>query len=100
MAEVRDDLVPMDGFTNSSVRFAGFDAIPGQNGARIRFEITDEDRYVLGTFSIDVEPQAEGTVDAVVVEGYRRMKDVLRQWLHGVDVMHRSYAKRLAPDDE
>ena len=99
MAEVPDHLVPRDGLTNSSVEFVGFDAVPGQSGARIRFDIFDEDQDYLTTFAIYVGPQPAGTIDALIVEGHRKMRDVLRQWLHGVDMMHKAYA-RPKPDVE
>ena len=93
MAEVPDHLVPTDGLTNSSVKFAGLDALPGRNGARIRFDIFDEGQSYVATFSFDIGPRPEGTIDALVAEGHRKMRDVLRQWLHGVDMMHQAYSK-------
>lgn len=33
MAEIDDDLVPQDGLTNSTVRFAGLDAIENGGGS-------------------------------------------------------------------
>ena len=93
MAEVPEYLVPTDGLTNSSVKFAGLDAIRGMNGARIRFDIFDEDQAYVATFAFDVGPQSEGAIDALVAEGHRKMRDILRQWLHGVDMMHQAYSK-------
>lgn len=92
MPEVAEDLVPTDGLTNSSIKLAGLDVIPG--GARLRFEISDEDQSYVGTFAVTVGAMPQGTVDAMIAEGYRQMKDVVRQWLHGLDVMHKAYSKR------
>ena len=96
MAEVRDDLVPTDGLTNSFVRFAGLDTVKGSGAATLRFDIHDEDGDYLGTFPITVCVQTEGSIDSMVAEGHRQMKNVLRQWLHGMDVLHQAYSKRLA----
>jgi hypothetical protein len=94
MAEVEDDLVPGDGFTNSSIQFAGFDSIEGTGGGTFRFNITDENQNYLATFEVCVGVQPEGTIDAMMIEAHRRMRDVLRQWLHGVHVMHKHYSER------
>jgi len=94
MAEVPDYLVPTDGLTNSSVRFAGLDTISGKNGARVKFDIFDEDEEYVATFAFDVGPQPEETIDSIVAEAHRRMRDMIRQWLHDVDVMHRHYSKQ------
>ncbi len=94
MAEIDDELVPMDGLTNTAIRFAGFDTMPSTGAALVRFEMLDEDGDRFATFSIEVDARAEGTTDALIAEGHRQMRDVLRQWLYRVDRAYRRYSAR------
>ncbi|AKM09310.1 hypothetical protein [Croceicoccus naphthovorans] len=93
MAEVPDHLVPSDGFTNSTVRYAGFDAIPGESGASHRFEFVDGDGRVIGTYRIETKPTSDGTIDAMVAGAHRQMTNVLRQWLFVTDKVRAHYEK-------
>lgn len=95
MPEVPDHLVPTDGLTNAKVRFAGLDL--WESGEQIiRFEIDDESRHRVGTFSIEVGSRRAGNADTVIADGHAKMRDVLRQWLHEVDKMERFYRKQAA----
>lgn len=96
MAEIADDLVPTDGLTNSYIRFAGLDAVPAGGAAILRFDIHDEDKRLVGTFSFPVSAQPDGTVDSMMAEGHRQMRNVLRQWLYGMDLSYRAYEERKA----
>lgn len=94
MAEVPDYLVPTDGLTNSNIALAGIDLI-GNGAINARFSITDESRDYIGTFTIEVRPNGQdGTADQMIADAYRKMTDVLRQWLHGVDTMRQMYEGR------
>ena len=96
MAEVPDYLVPTDGLTNSTMALAGIDLI-GRGGIQARFNISDEDQNYIGTFAIDVLPRgSEGTSDAMIADAYRKMSDVLRQWLYSADKMRQVYERRSA----
>jgi len=86
------DHTPETGLTNSHIRFAGFDVIKG--GARLRFELLGDDNSVMGTIPIEVGPQAEETVDAMIAEGYRILNDILRQWIAEAATHYRAYASR------
>lgn len=88
------DHTPATGLTNSHVRFAGFDVLAGGGGARLRFELLGDDKSVLGVIPIGVGPQPQGTVDAMIAEGYSILNDMLRQWMAEAAVHHRTYACR------
>lgn len=95
MPEVKDELFPTDGLTNADVQFAGLDMIKGTGGATFRFDLRDEDENYVGTFPIVVGPNEQG-VDGMIAEAHSILRDVLRQWLHQVDLMHDIYAARAA----
>jgi hypothetical protein len=97
MTDVPDHLVPADGLTNSNIALEGIDLVGG-GAINARFAITDENRDYVGTFTINVHPTGDGgTTDQMIAEAYRRMTDVLRQWLHGVDALRKVYEARQAP---
>lgn len=87
MAEVADHLVPVDGLTNSSIRYAGLDTIKDQGGATHHFDIHDEDDDYVGTFKIETPANSSGSIDAMVLDAHRQMVNVLRQWLHAADAL-------------
>ncbi|AWM01284.2 hypothetical protein [Bradyrhizobium amphicarpaeae] len=90
MPEVPDRLAPTDGLTNSKMRFSGLDL--WESGEQIiRFEIDDESRHRVGTFSIEVGSRPTGNADMVIADGHAKMRDVLRQWLHEVDKLEQFY---------
>jgi len=91
MAEIDDHLVPTEGLTNSFVEFIGLEKTTGESDVRLKFGFFDEDHDHVGSFWVDVAPQPEGTLDAMVAEGHRRMVDVLRQWLYEMDNMRKAY---------
>lgn len=91
MAEVPDHMVPTDGLTNSTLLLAGIDSLEGSGGS-LRFDIRDETGVYVGTFTVDVRPQPEGTTDALIAKGHEMMRDVLRQWLHTTEMARRHYA--------
>lgn len=83
MAEVRDELVPMNGLTDAVIRFAGMDHQP--RGAIFRFDFVSHGGDTIGTFRIPVGPQSDERIDSMVIEAHRQMRDVLRDWLYNVD---------------
>src|SRR5437773_291259 len=99
MAEVPDHLVPRDGLTNSHLRFAGLDVIPDGGAATLRFELggAEQQQPPMATIAFGIAPQAEGTVDAMLAEGYAVLRDLLRQWLYEADRHQQAFAKRAAP---
>ena len=94
MAEVPDHLVPTDGLTNSRIHFAGVDTDEMGPGVTLRFEIRDEEDDLVGVIKIPVELATEGTVDAMIAEGFVRLADMLRQWLYEADEHRQAYGKR------
>ncbi|MCA1476771.1 hypothetical protein [Bradyrhizobium sp. NBAIM08] len=83
MAEVPDHLDPTDGLTNAKIRFAGLDL--WESGEQIiRFEIDDESRHRVGTFSIEVGSRPGATATW----------SFLRQWLHVIDKMEQFYRRQ------
>jgi len=94
MVEVPEHLVPTDGLTDSSIALAGIDLIGG-GAIKARFDIRDENQVYIGTFTIPVHPRGQdGTTDQMIAEAYRSMTDVLRQWIHGVDMLRKVYEGR------
>lgn len=91
------DLTPVDGLTDSNVEFAGLDVLV-RGAAVLRFNITGEDGALIGTFRIPVAPQPDLTIDAMIVDGHRQMRDVLRTWLFRVERLRRIYAKETGSD--
>ena len=91
MAEVPDHLVPMDGLSNASIRYAGFDAAHDSGDAAHRFDIFDEDDGYVGTFKIETEPNVHNSIDQMVREAHQKMTNVLRQllWLTNVTYQNR-----------
>jgi hypothetical protein len=94
MAEVPDYLVPTDGLTNSSIMLEGID-FAARGGANFRFRITDEQQQYVSTYMIHV-PAQNKSMDHMLAEAHRRLRDVLRQWLHMTNVIHRHHEKRAA----
>jgi hypothetical protein len=99
MAEVPDHLVPTDGLTNSRIHFAGLDTDEMGPGVTLRFVIRDEQDDLVGEIKIPVEPAMEGTVDAMIAEGFGRLTDMLRQWLYEADEHRQMYGRRGAAAD-
>jgi hypothetical protein len=91
MVDVPEYLVPMDGLTNSAIRLEGMDVGKG-GGANFRFEMRDEDGQFMGRFVIPVEP-TKGPIDLMFAEAHRKMRDVLRQWVHSTDTTRQAYEK-------
>lgn len=91
MPEVPDHLVPTDGLTDSYIRFAGMDTHEGDSGATMNFEIYDENGVFIGTIGIDAYASEKGTVDAMIASAYRRLTDMLRQWLYSADKTREAY---------
>lgn len=91
MPAVPEHLVPTDGLTDSLIKYAGLDTWPKGGGATHRFDIYDEKKEFVGTFSIDVGPEDRGSVDEQIAEAHRRMVDALRQWLYITDKMRQAY---------
>lgn len=94
MPEVPEHLVPTDGLTNSTIRFAGYDPHDNDAGATVRFDILDENGDYIGTINIETYPTNEGTIDAMVVRAYRRLTDMVRGWLYHVDQMRDGYENK------
>ena len=95
MPEVPDHLFPRAALTNSYIRFAGLDA--EGDGARVRFNIYDEERSFVATLVTEVGPQPSGTIDAIVVEGHRRLTQMLRQWLYEADQDRQAFERQALP---
>lgn len=91
----KDSLDPIDGFTDASIQYAGFDAIAGGSAAH-RFDIRDEKGDLVGTFEIETPPNNAGSIDLMVVQAHEGMVKVLRQWLHTTDELRRVHEKRVA----
>lgn len=84
MAEVSEHLVPRDGLSRASIRYAGFDAAHDRGDAIHRFDIFDEHDDYVGTFKIETEPNVRNSIDQMVSEAHQKMTIVLRQllWLN------------------
>lgn len=95
MGEVPDHLVPTDGLTNSGVRFAGLDLLQSHEQI-LRFEISNENRQHVATFTIEVGRSPNGNGDKVIADGHARMRDLLRQWLYQIDKMEQHYRAQAA----
>lgn len=87
------DLTATDGLTNSYIRFSRLDVLEAGT-ARLWFEITDEDRRVVGEIPIVVGRVPGGTTDAIIASGHAQMVNMLRQWLHIANVHYKAYAAR------
>lgn len=93
MAEVPDHLVPMDGLSNASIRYAGFDAAHDGGEATHRFEIFDENDEYVGTFKIETEPNVHNSIDQMVREAHQQMTTILRQLLWLTNAISRNRDK-------
>jgi len=93
MTDVPEHLVPMDGLTNSFIRYAGFDTIEDSGSATHRFDIYDEDSEYLSTFRILVHPTDASTVDGMIAAAHRQFSDILRQWLYEADTGRQAFEK-------
>lgn len=93
MVDVPEHLVPTDVLVDSTIRLAGFDVVG--SGATVRFEMVDIDGEPSGDLAIDVEPQPDGTIDAMIAEAHRKLCDVLRQWLYVIDKERQAYDRQL-----
>lgn len=93
MPEVPDHLVPMDGLSNASIRYAGFDAAYDSGDAIHRFEIFDEAGERVGTFTIETEPNVHNSIDQMVREAHQKMTNVLRQLLWLTNATYRNRDK-------
>jgi len=91
MPEVPEHLVPTDGLTDSRIHFAGMDTHHNDSGATMRFDIFDDRGDFVGTFNIDVYATEKGTVDAMIANAYRKLTDMLRQWLYCADQTRQAY---------
>lgn len=91
MADVPDHLAPEDGLTNSRIKFTAFE-VDELEIVVVKFTLFDEEGKIVGEFPIDVAPQPEGTIDAMIAAAHRKMCDVLRQWLLVTDKMVQSYS--------
>ncbi|RWK66854.1 hypothetical protein [Mesorhizobium sp.] len=95
MAEVANHLVPRDGLTNSLIKFTRLEAPQKGSGATIFFTMYDEEHIEIGEMSFFVPAKAKkgekGTVDDLIARAHQEMADVLRQWLHTIDVMRQAY---------
>lgn len=90
MTEVPDHLVPTDGLTNSKMRFSGLDLL--ESGEQLlRFDISNEIRQPVATFTIEVGRSPDGNADKVIADGHAKMRDILRQWLYEIDTLERFY---------
>ncbi len=99
MVDIPENLAPQDGLTNAKIEFASF-FVEG-TGAIINFEMTDDEGNSVGEFPVEVHPSrisgAPQTVDALIASAHREMIDVLRQWIHELDVSAKAYESRSAP---
>ena len=93
MADVPEHLAPMDGLTNSFIRYAGFDTVENSGSAIHRFDIHDEGGKYLSTLRITTHPTDASTVNTMIVSAHRQFSDILRQWLYEADAGRQAYEK-------
>lgn len=85
MTEVPERLVPTDGLTRSKLTFVGIDYEPGTKPA-VRFRISAADGRFIGDFPVSPDVAAGAPIDVILTEAHAEMRDILRQWLHCIDV--------------
>lgn len=99
MAEVPDNLAPMDGLTNAKIEFVSFDVQDA--GATVHFALTDALGVDVGVFPIEVYQTEQTTsADALIALAHQEMIDVLRQYIYRLDVLGRAYERQSAPPVE
>lgn len=91
MAEVPDHLVPTDGLTRSAIRFVGIEFDRETLAPTVRFEIVYGDGMRAGTFNIQPDSKRGDSMEAMVAEAHRDLRNILRQWLYETDVYTRAY---------
>lgn len=102
MVEVASHLAPEDGVSDAIIRFEGLDACGPSGGAEIRFALfQDVDRVGAFRFYIqpeDLDSRRRGSIDSLVAEAARQMRDALRQMLFQANVFCDALEKRTASD--
>lgn len=87
MVDVPEHLAPRDGLTNATIRFAGLDA--DGSSARVRFEMLDHNKYVIGELVVPVGPV--GSVDQMISIAHQGAINILRQWIHVLEIGRKGY---------
>lgn len=95
--QIDDNLTPTDGLTNAHVRFSEMKVAASGGSATFKFDIYDEEDGYVGTFSVPVDPLPQGTVDAMIAEAHRRIRNVFRQFVYLTHKSYEAHARKAVP---